>query len=151
MPRCQKSIRSHRFQESKQRLASKDLSTEEENKQEVDSKKMGQYIGEGKRQRAHLDLTYEHSILEGGNKQVSSHGRAGWGSSTQGRKLAFLHPCHIYLAVYARAWSKKGLTSKLHMGHHNEDVAFIIQGCMCCHCWKVTITQVSLYFPPLRC
>lgn len=31
---------------------------------------MGQYVEEGKRWRAFLDLTYEHSILEGCNKQV---------------------------------------------------------------------------------
>ena len=52
-------------QGNKQTLVSEDSSLAGENKQEVDSKKMGRwYVEAGKKQRAHFDLIYKHSTPE---------------------------------------------------------------------------------------
>lgn len=92
-----------------------------------------------------LDLTYEHGIPE----------TTGLWNSTQGQKLASLHPCCTYLAGYVEIYcdlSKDGLTWKLCSGTQWDTLLHSSFRVACwCHYWKVTIIQISLYFFPLRC
>lgn len=96
-------VGSHRFHENSQSSASKDSSGAEKNKQEVDSKKAGQYVEEGEKQRAHLELMFEYNILEGpvGSKQISGHGRQGWEAPLKVRSWPSCIPTvYILLCMY---------------------------------------------------